>query len=85
MKIDLSSNFIGLDRSIINSSVDYMVAEKKDNVYKPLEDGKGNFVIVKVPSIPLTLRAVCEEALLVDSPDEKITPEEKIKRSKLNT
>ena len=81
-KIDLSKTFIGIDKKVINAEITYAVAERIEGKLQVVQTEKGVLFLTENKE-PLTLRNVCEEALLIDGKDEKITADEKIKRSKL--
>lgn len=82
VKVDLSKTFIDLDKNVLNAEVTYAVAERVDGKLKIVQTETG-ILLLKESKDPLTLRQVCEQSLLIDGNDEKITKEEKIKRSKL--
>lgn len=82
MIIDLAQTFVGMDKKPIGEDVQYMVAEKSGNTYVPLFSNDLP-LMATIKGEALTLRKVCEDVLLIDAPDEKLTPEEKTKRSKL--
>lgn len=82
IKVDLSKTFIGIDKKVINAEITYAVAERIEGKLQVVQTEKGVLLLTENKE-PLTLKKVAEEALLIDGKDEKITADEKIKRSKL--
>ena len=83
MKVDLNKTFINLEKKVIGEELKYAVAERKpDGAIVPINEN-GQFVIATIKGQPDTLRKVAQEALLIDGPDEKLSKEEKMRRSNL--
>lgn len=89
MKKDLSKTFIGLDGKPIGEELKFMLAEEKKTI-----DPEGNEVVDYIPfkngnilafkkGEPLTLKKVCQDCLLIDAADEKLSGDDKSKRGEL--
>lgn len=83
VKVDLSKTFIDIDKSVYGSKQTFLLGTQTDGKVDFLLTANGDYQFATIPKEPLTLKKVIEEVLLVDGKDERLSEEEKNKRSKL--